>query len=90
MKDGLVPSSFGPQKNKEITREQFDKIKKELGVEALIIITEDKSNECDGKSCLGHFTFFRAEGFNPHNIAGIGNTMMDYADEISTSNKLNP
>lgn len=88
MENNLTPSTYGPQKNREITKEEFDRIKKELGVECLILITEDKANDCDGKGCLGHYTFFRSEGFNEHNVRGIGDTMMEHAEEIVKSNQL--
>lgn len=89
MNQTLVPSPYGPSNNsKEVTKEVFERIRKELGVECLLLVVETKANDCDGDDCMGHMTFFRSEGFNPHNLAGIGAAMMDNAEEISKSNKL--
>lgn len=88
MKPESTPSPYTPQPNqKTVSREQFEKIKKMLGVDSLLIVLEEKSNDCTGDACLGHFTFFRSTGFNWHNIAGIGTTMIDYAEQISNSHK---
>lgn len=85
--NGLVPSPFGPKSNKVITKETFEKIKKLLGVESLFIATEDQVNNCDGRACLGHMTYFRSVGFNPHNLRGISECLMDYAEEIAASHE---
>lgn len=88
MKDKLTPSPYGPQPgNLTVSKEQFEQIKKLLNVEALMIVAEEKTNDCTGEPCMGHYTFFRSDGFSEHNVAGIGNTMMDYAKPISVSHK---
>lgn len=91
MKEGLVPSPYGPShKQISITKEKFESIMKDLGVESMLLVVEAEKNDCNGTNCLGHITFFRSEGFNVHNLGGIGMTVMDYSQEISESNQKMP
>lgn len=91
MKDELIPSPYSPQPNRKlVTKEQFEQVKKLLGVESLLIVAEEKLNDCDGVNCLGHFTFFISDGFNEHNLGGIGATLQEAAIDISTSYKKLP
>lgn len=91
MNQALTPSPYGPQPNqKSIDRATFDRIKKELGVASLLIVMEDAANDCNGANCLGHMTFFRSEGFNEHNLGGVGEVLINYGKEISKSNELMP
>ncbi len=83
-----IPSPYSPSHDEfKIDKETFEQVMKFLGVESLLIIAEKKKNNCNGVDCLGHYTFFRSEGFNEHNLAGIGQVLTEYPLDVSKSNQ---
>lgn len=89
--NNLTPSPYVPPEGdiRLISREVFEKIRGLLGgVEALCIIADRSVHSCTHESdCLGHWTSIRSDGFNGNALAGIGDLLMNEADDIAKSHE---
>lgn len=87
MENELKLSSIQPTMGgKSVSREQFELIRKFLGVECLFIAVDDKMHDCkDG--CPGHFVHLRSAGFTEPQLRGLSHSLHNDAENISTSHK---
>jgi hypothetical protein len=73
--------------SKSVSRKQFEEIKRMLGVESLLIVADEHKHICDPSICMGHWFYFRSDGFTSEQLGGVAQALSQGSDEIAKSHE---